>query len=1394
MTTIDIKLDGVSIVDDVLIADAKFTALADGQPGPCSITVKNDKGQYAPGDFVMGQTLELYIDGQREWDGWLFDFKRTWPFEVMDTSSPLQVPKYWKLRGFDRNLLFQKRFLYDQNDPDNENGLPEYAIGTTDKAALLDICANYVHLSGTGLSTSGIKEVISPSQGGKFILGYVGAPWGLAFDDCAKMSGAVFYIDPDRVIHYRGDTDVNAPWDLTDNPGDGDEGYAQFLWTDDFTDCATEAFVWGAGYGSKYPVLAHAESNIDTYGRWQWADIFVGAYKQATVNKRANTYLRGSPGHRRGHDEPVPVVTLTQYKPGMRCGMVANVISEIHEVSDSLPCRRLDITFPTPTSVKYDMEMTLKIDAPFSAPDLWRLQDWRDRSDDDPPSAPPGGTTTVEVGNALLLIDDFERGTAELDAYYTCGESYGPLFDGIYTPDWSMPYGPDAPWVTRHLAGGSKLSWLVNPSGWGEAEKVVADELGCYVSWQGGPGGNVIGDPYGTNYAWNGIRAYSKLGALRWEYRWPYYGAYSTSIGCGDGYIWSSEAGLTLLTNAGTPVIQHAPSVVTTLQGGTYFYATLGPLPQTLWVQTSNNKIALWNASGIVAGPWDIDPAVAADVGFTGFLIGVKDRTKFFTWSNNESGETSLWMGSSDGSTEPVWQQVVNMPADASIVGIDPLTEEVFAAGDYWAKGYKWTSLTSMAEKWSVSTTVVPSSNAWDSSPAGAGVFHVFGDVYASSKWNVGKVALSQEDGSVIDGTFAWGGDSTDGFVVNGGCVGAVYSEDALPPFKTPPVDPWEGGNSYYTNTSTLVPAHGWAEVVDGVLRRSDASALQVSLWDQSRVINPDDGPGGSVGDLYEGSNFVGQPAGGWSTRYWGDAEELSVDLEDGLDILIKWRYTGATPAANTCLRVEWEAGSIPVSGAKDDCWLQHVLFYIGGGFNGIQSQLNFFNLDKTPPANPAWPSADSFCYPYHAYDGGANFSIVEDQWYYTRVKVGEKTSEGWGYPYIAGGGSDYNDVGLNLSAVKTWPAEEEEPTDGTSQPFDWYWSYPSYSPGDPPPFPTGDITQTAENGWDLVLPSAWLLNWNQSLAADDSLEFARANRLRLASSYESPGKFEIDGIWKYGSGTVVVPSVTDDSVAEVPRFTGTNTLVVPGYSIYQTRYPYEPGSLIVHVDGSVQGPGDFYESDPATGEFYLYDPRDRTDAMYVTYTRASSQANYESDGVYRPAPVLQYGWGTRLDGDNCNMAAGCMALDRHTLGAKSSTSGNPLVTPPNMRSYQYDQSGGTDLLDLQTAWSNGWGETLVSPGVHSWSSFVAAINEGRGAVLQGLYGNLPASKRFSDTFTGGHSIYINEEISPGYFWGRDPLTSGAVVYSAAELQSYAVGLSWVGAGQVSAAYTQVTS
>lgn len=176
---------------------------------------------------------------------------------------------------------------------------------------------------------------------------------------------------------------------------------------------------------------------------------------------------------------------------------------------------------------------------------------------------------------------------------------------------------------------------------------------------------------------------------------------------------------------------------------------------------------------------------------------------------------------------------------------------------------------------------------------------------------------------------------------------------------------------------------------------------------------------------------------------------------------------------------------------------------------------------------------------------------------------------------------------------------------------------------------------------------------------------------------------------------------------------------------------------------------------------------------------------------VYRPRNVKQED-GSRHQWENCTCAAGATAIDRHTLGRIRASGAK-------MRSCQSDQSGGTDLNDLHAAWAHCFSQNLDVRLKISWSTFIATIKSGRGAVIVGWYSYIPKVYRGQVSANFGHAMYINE-VRPGdgALLLYDPLRSTAVWIPQVYIKRYCGATRFangrtLGYGYVQAAFTKDT-
>jgi hypothetical protein len=125
--------------------------------------------------------------------------------------------------------------------------------------------------------------------------------------------------------------------------------------------------------------------------------------------------------------------------------------------------------------------------------------------------------------------------------------------------------------------------------------------------------------------------------------------------------------------------------------------------------------------------------------------------------------------------------------------------------------------------------------------------------------------------------------------------------------------------------------------------------------------------------------------------------------------------------------------------------------------------------------------------------------------------------------------------------------------------------------------------------------------------------------------------------------------------------------------------------------------------------------------------------------GFPRIDPITQFDGGP-FQGSNCTLASGSM-LARMAFGVVTNGS--------KLRTLQDDQDGGTGLNDLRQALWRGYGVTAPT-GLLKPQQLKDLLASGYGAVVQGIYGEIPAGLRLQRNFTGGHAIYLD-----GYYPGN---------------------------------------
>ena len=414
-STVVIKYDGTDITTDVLFSSARFECQQNAVPGTWEFTVKDVAHTYS---FVTGKEIELTIDGVKMVGGFLLQVGRGYPFSAMDTTTvdPGDTTRYWRLRGVDYNVLFDKRVL--RNTTDYLHQIPNFTGDKMDGELIKQLCADYLDV--TELDTVTFVDDIRPpfngtpdaTKQGAWL--QQGSMWRKQMMDFTQFTGALFYIDANKNLHHHAIEDTVMRWGFSDTPNKAPItaspatyqgstiGPREINAVESGEHMVNDALVWGGSQwaGSGGTVFARETDavSIAAHGRWQLAEVHFGeeGYKlQEGVNVRADIIVNGPPGavaadQNRGLRYPQwtfgfawfahQVPTISGIPDHILPGYLSTITMETFEdgvnpLVQLLPLRSMVITFPDLDTtgkgyVRFDGQFGLQPDDPFT---LWRF-------------------------------------------------------------------------------------------------------------------------------------------------------------------------------------------------------------------------------------------------------------------------------------------------------------------------------------------------------------------------------------------------------------------------------------------------------------------------------------------------------------------------------------------------------------------------------------------------------------------------------------------------------------------------------------------------------------------------------------------------------------------------------------------------------------------------------------------------------------------------------------------------------------------------------------------------------------------------------------------------------------------------------------------------------------
>ena len=374
-----IRVGGGDVSAYAIWQECQFTVSAAATPGTCNISLRDPANVLS---FQEGSIIELLIDGQRMWRGYLFDKDQSYVFEDNERF------RKWELGGVDLNILLDKFILYNRSDPRKypDGGgtykrrkvtydgktlgyqvtVPKYTYdGPYIKAMLNDFDLGLVSPT---IKTGLIESVGMINPDGAFTPPSSGTTLRNFLIDVSRnversMPGStIWYIDPDGYLIYKAQDTNNAPFWV------GDEDPANYIGgvqgenvrglrigssiSSIKNDVLTFAGELDPSPGSKQQRLRYShkinQSSVDTYGRFQYSEVVSQSWLQASVNARARKIINqeGTPGES---------ATFTTFRSGLYPGQILWVSSQAHGVTQNYPIRSISMSWMTPTIVRYDV-------------------------------------------------------------------------------------------------------------------------------------------------------------------------------------------------------------------------------------------------------------------------------------------------------------------------------------------------------------------------------------------------------------------------------------------------------------------------------------------------------------------------------------------------------------------------------------------------------------------------------------------------------------------------------------------------------------------------------------------------------------------------------------------------------------------------------------------------------------------------------------------------------------------------------------------------------------------------------------------------------------------------------------------------------------------------------
>lgn len=363
---VEIVVDGTDVTTRVIYASAVFESQQNAVPGTFEITLKDPDRTYTPPN--TGCEITMALDGTRHFGGYVTQITRKFALPVDEIPADSRL---WVLRGVDWNILFDKRVT--RNTSNYTRHLPKFRGDKYDGELIRQFVQNYLDLPGDMHLVTEVEDIAypffltSPDATRVGAWKQQGTPWREQMELMAQWSGAVWYISPEKYLHFHPLESATAPFGFSDEPnGTTTIGMRDVTATvRGGPEMTNDALIWGGSEWSEDVVFAREEnaSSISDHNRWQEAEHHFGedGYKlQQGVDARADIIVNGHSaalglGFNPGKAFPQHDISLTWFAENQPAGqqiLAGQIVSTRLNTFGSpytpmlLPMRSVRITFP----------------------------------------------------------------------------------------------------------------------------------------------------------------------------------------------------------------------------------------------------------------------------------------------------------------------------------------------------------------------------------------------------------------------------------------------------------------------------------------------------------------------------------------------------------------------------------------------------------------------------------------------------------------------------------------------------------------------------------------------------------------------------------------------------------------------------------------------------------------------------------------------------------------------------------------------------------------------------------------------------------------------------------------------------------------------------------------